>query len=138
MSEKSLALFLLFLVLIIFIGNNLAIVNTWYFKYKWLDLPIHFLGGLFVGLLALYLYFYKDIMGAVKHNSAFAIIVIGVLTVSFTGILWEFFEYLLDYIRIAPIFFQFDSKDIMGDLLFDILGGAAAGLTYLFLWRRAN
>ncbi len=119
--------FLIFLFTFIFGVHILSIFRDWYFLFPWLDTPLHFLGGLFIGLSAIYLTNYLSRLFGDRNRLEDFIFVLG--AVSLIGILWEFFEFGLDYFySLGLIGFQsqLSVADTIGDLFFDILGGLAA------------
>ena len=48
--------------------NYLAFKNYWYWRFRWFDQPMHFLGGLALGLfgIIIYLYFFRNKTGTKK------------------------------------------------------------------------
>lgn len=97
-------------------------IHFWYWKYDWLDLYMHFAGGLLIGLFAGgYAY------GIWKSNILkYRLLFWTVLPVIFVGILWEWFEYLAG----IPIEDNY-VFDTTLDLIMDILGGIVAAVYLL-------
>ncbi len=91
-----------------------------YFEIKWLDKPVHFLGGASVALftIAMLNLWHKQV-----HMSN---VLAGTV---FIAILWELYEFTHDVLVLRPWNGWFDSST---DVLFGILGGA---LTY-FLYKK--
>ncbi|MFA5827486.1 MAG: hypothetical protein WC839_03235 [Candidatus Paceibacterota bacterium] len=83
-------------------------------------MPMHFLGGVWLGL-AIILFF--------KINKISLILILKIiLGVLFIGILWEFFEVIInDYITQN----YFNLLDTLSDLSFDISGGIFAIVYFL-------
>lgn len=85
-----------------------------YWKYLWLDIPVHFLGGVTVAFgVALCMYnrtcpipLLRGIMGYI-------------ITVLIIGITWEVFEILAKFSVVDEYFFT----DTVVDLCMDVLGG---------------
>ena len=91
----------------------------WYSSIWYFDMPMHFLGGLWLGLASIYLFSLKDI-------SAKSILRI-FLIVLFIGIGWEIFEIFIDKFITQN---SSDFVDTMSDLFFDVLGGLFAILYF--------
>ena len=118
-SLRRLAPLLLLSVSVAYVHIN-GITRGWYWEYPWLDTPMHFLGGVIVGLLVLW--GSERLWGA---RLSFATVVLGVF---FVGICWEVFEYSLGLIEASREVYL---KDTATDLIFDMLGGSVAALSRL-------
>ena len=120
MDRKKLLKRATFLVFTIFILNYLANYFYWYSSIPYFDMIMHFLGGFWLVLIYVYLFY-------PKVPSIFTIVGI-VLWVLLIGILWEVFElYFVNYVAENP----FNLPDTISDLFFDLLGGFLAFLYYL-------
>jgi|SRR3989344_3070127 len=105
----------LWLVIAIFFLNTLAMKFHWYFSIWWFDMPMHFLGGVFIGLLSLAIFPRRPVLTAF----------LGVLAI---GALWEIFEFSLDtFITYNP----HNLLDTLSDIAFDLTGGLSAALYFL-------
>ena len=83
-------------------------------------MPMHFLGGIWLGLASIYLFSFKDD----SLKSIFRILFI----VLFIGVGWEVFEILVSiFITHNPLIFL----DTFSDIFFDFAGGAFA-ILYFF------
>jgi len=128
----------LFIVILVF--HTLAVINNWYWTCNWIDMPMHFLGGLWLALLFFYFInpklspYGRPPEGRQINNYEWLITLISVLGfVILVGVLWEFFEFLFDvfiaskgYLAVA----QQGTADTMADLFFDLLGGLVAWIIY--------
>ncbi|HYE23519.1 MAG TPA: hypothetical protein VEA92_03725 [Candidatus Paceibacterota bacterium] len=97
-----------------------ALTEYLYWQYVWLDVPVHFLGGLALAMLAI---------GLLKnfHPRSFLVLMTGVI------VGWELFELMIQTSREANFFF-----DTALDLLMGSLGALSAYvLARLTLWRSA-
>src|SRR3989339_1196126 len=109
------------LVAIVALVNYGAIKFHWYYSLWWFDMPMHFLGGMWVALLlAWYLSdesFSADSIGRV------------ILGAFIVGLSWEVFELLLNeqFVQNA-----YDLPDTLSDIFFD-LSGAFTALFYIAL-----
>jgi hypothetical protein len=106
----------------IFLVNFLANKFYWYFSIWWFDMPMHFLGGFWIGLAFVFLFPPKDS----SMTSVFKIIFFVLLI----GVGWEVFEiFFNNYLAQNP----FNMLDTISDVFFDLSGGLCA---ILYLWRK--
>jgi hypothetical protein len=91
----------------------IATANDLYFYIWWLDIPQHFMGGLYFALTFLWL-----CRVAKKPIPGFLIVF---LTVFAIGIAWEIYEYVFG-ISYGPMYVYDTAKDLLMDCL-----GAASG-----------
>ncbi|MBI4451984.1 hypothetical protein HY637_01015 [Candidatus Woesearchaeota archaeon] len=98
-----------------------------YRKIEWVDIPMHFIGGVAIGASYSLLLKKLEKKGHFKaHKLVFFAFV--VTLVAFTAMVWEFLEFILDLIDNAmrqPSLFN-----TMQDLLLGIAGGVAGYLLY--------
>jgi hypothetical protein len=108
--------------------NYLATRYVWFTLIWWFDMPMHFMGGFFVALVALWLARYtllaKRILGRYRGNY----ILVGMVAAFVVGIGWEVFEFSLQSITLVTLATPLDS---LSDMFFDLAGGAAAILYVL-------
>ena len=103
-------------------GVHLALYWTW----KPYDIPVHFLGGAWVALFALWLVFFSPLKRAprVKYPMLF----VAVIATATAGLGWEVFEYLVKVPTEEAYLF-----DTRMDLTMDMVGALAA---WLFVKKR--
>jgi hypothetical protein len=124
MDRKTLFKRLAGLIFIIFILNFLAQKFYLYFSIWWFDMPMHFLGGLWLGFFFLWILSYKDTVLKLDVLSVLKTLS-GVLVL---GIFWELFEfYFINHMAENP----FNVLDTVSDIFFDIAGGLL-GVFYYF------
>jgi hypothetical protein len=145
----SLRFIIVFLIFILSL-HTVATVRFWYWTYPWFDIPMHFLGGILAALTFIWLwrkYFpnfspkgAEQISSLGGSENLFALLLI-LSFVALVGVLWEFAEFLFDvfisaggYARVV----QQDAVDTLTDLLFDLLGGLTAAITFLIGRNKAN
>ena len=122
MDRKKLLKIITILIFAIFFVNFLILKFYWYSLIWWLDMPMHFLGGLWVGLALLFIFpISKDIL----HPKKIFQIILGVLVI---GIFWEFFEISLNNLTLKD---SFNVLDTISDLFFDSAGASFAVFYYL-------
>lgn len=127
MTEKLLRRSAL-LVLFIFFLNTLATFFFWYSRIWWFDMPMHFLGGLFIGLISVFLFekYVRPRRPIARFISSPALFYIGVVAVIAVG--WEYYELFIDmYFGTHAIHLL----DTLSDICFDLAGGATS-LLYIF------
>jgi len=124
MTKRSFPKYLLLLIIFIAVTNALADEFSWYWRIPWFDMPMHFLGGLWIGLVSLWLCFTCD---RATNLKIFTVSVLSVVTI---GALWEVFEFNTD--TFLAISLQNDILDTISDMMFDIFGGVAAAVYFIF------
>lgn len=112
-DRKKLFFRIAFLIFFVFLINALAIKFYWYYSIRWFDMPMHFLGGFWVGLALLWFFNVKYI----DKNYIYKVI-LGVL---FVGLCWEVFEFFVNNLYFAR--YPFDIVDTIQDIFFDLFGG---------------
>ena len=138
--------FLLILLIFMFAVHGLALGGFLGYGLWWLDVVLHFLGGLWLAVLGWwYLFAYKyfpeiksrGFSGDLISGTGW-ILVVGLISFAvFAGVLWEFFEFLVDKFITGKNYIDLLQRgviDTMKDLLMDLLGGLAVG--FLFLYER--
>ncbi len=122
MDRKKLSIRLISLIFFIFIVNYIANAFYWYSLIWYFDMPMHFLGGFWLGLYYVWLFPLKE------SETLLSFVVKAILGVLLVGILWEIFQILVNnFIAQNP----FDALDTLSDIFFDLAGGSCA-LIYFF------
>lgn len=96
------------IALVMALVQHYALIYYWYWTYWWLDIVMHTLGGVVVGLLV-----------STYVGRRWGTVVLGVLIV---GLSWEVYEYVLGLSLSEPNFLM----DSALDLLMDTIGGFIA------------
>jgi hypothetical protein len=99
---------------------------------------MHFIGGVFIGFIALYILYRFKIS---QNKSLVSTIKITILTVFVIGFFWEVYEYIVQGFTGAILA---NPTDSISDLFFDLAGGLYA--VYIFqkqnvtidLWNKKN
>ncbi len=98
----------------------------------WFDEVLHFFGGWLVA--ALFLSFFEGQEGSrILSEHKFVLLVIVLSFTALIGVMWEFYEYLINYFLQA---FEMTLDDTLSDLLMDLLGGLSAGWLYFLIKNR--
>ncbi len=121
---------ILILLVIIVALQLIASLNSWYYRFTWFDMPMHFLGGFWSALIFIYL---NSRFNNADSQKLWFFVVLTLSFVSLVGVLWELSEYLWNAITLnANQYFidlaqaglaQNGLRDTLGDLLFDLIGG---------------
>lgn len=115
----TIAKFFIFPFIIFILGYFLYFIE-FYDIWPWFDNPMHFFGGIATG----YAYFltlkYLQNKNYLRINS-FIRIVFVITLVSLTAVLWEFHQFLLDFI--FKLGWQLTLEDTLLDMFLGIFGG---------------
>lgn len=109
----------------VFILNFLGIYLALYHILWWYDMPMHFLGGLFTGLLVLYIVLKQK---SIVYLPNLKIILISLYFILAIGFAWELYEFFVKTIVMGQKFIFMDS---LSDIFFDLAGGIEAMFIYL-------
>jgi len=132
MNKQDLLKTSLWLVIAIFFLNSMAMKFHWYFTIWWFDMPMHFLGGVFIGLVSLAFLTNQEVGHPLGGPTSGKVILTAFLSVLMIGVLWELFEFSLDtFITYNPHNFL----DTFSDLVFDLVGGLTASLYFLYNYK---
>lgn len=122
--------------------HGFAIAIAGYYYYFWLDIVMHFWGGLTVGLFFIWFFYYSGRLPAqVWPQSVFLLLAMGFGAL--VGVGWEFFEFLFDIFiaqKTHAPFAQLGLQDTMMDLFMDLLGVLIIGASFVFsgAWKERN
>src|SRR3989344_497735 len=111
MTERLLFLIQALVLAVVATVHIAALQLYLYWYFPWLDLFVHFAGGLWVALAATWLVLFA------RREPRFLILIFAVITV---GILWEFFEMAIGMTNEENYFL-----DTALDLAMDYMGGVA-------------
>lgn len=115
MNRKNLSKRIVPLIVFIFLLNFIASKFYWYSTIWYFDMPMHFLGGIWLGLVFSYIF-----LSCALTLRTILFIILGVLIV---GLGWETFELIfVNYIAVNP----FNLVDTISDVCFDLAGGLTA------------
>ncbi len=128
MDKKAYPTSLFLFILIILTFQVIAEHFYWYWRIWWFDMPMHFAGGLWIGLSVLWFVFVSGrFKKKIQHNtlSAFAVGIFSVLTIA---ILWEVFEYIVQIL--FPQGTPYDLLDTLSDIFWGFVGGTVASFSF--------
>ncbi|MBC8465185.1 MAG: hypothetical protein H8D63_02350 [Parcubacteria group bacterium] len=121
-STKSLMILMTILLWVIF-GLHLGALHfAWYWTYWWFDIPMHFLGGAWLGGMAI-LALRK--WAPEKTEKKVIVYTTAIVVALFIGGVWELFEFSLDTFVIMRVN---DIADTITDFGMDVAGALSAAL----------
>ncbi len=124
LTRQNLFHALAWVILVLFAIHIVAVGYDLYWRVLWLDHVTHFLGGVFIALLLLWLCFFSSYLkySLPSRFKLFLLLVGGTLLV---GIAWEIFEYSVGLTWSPKGYWS----DTLYDLVFDTIGGLVAYLS---------
>lgn len=115
------------LIIIIGIFHHIALQFYLYWVFSWFDMLMHFLGGLWVGLVGIWFVYFSGIMNMnIKSARQMRIFSISIITVVIIGVLWEIFEVYSGVLSIEENYWFDTSLDILMDT-----SGASVAFLYI-------
>ena len=130
MQSRPFPRVLVVLIITIAIVNAFAEHYYWYWRMREFDMPMHFVGGVWLAGTVLWWRFFSGRFTSPQNVKAiFAWAIVGAVGV---GLVWEVYEAIVSYFTVGHMN---DILDTLSDLVFDTLGGiVAAGI----LWARTH
>jgi len=113
--QRKILSWLLASSILVAVAHYIAFSLGWYKTYLWLDIPMHFLGGVVAGLISTAIYL-KVFSTLPSKKYLFLFIIVGALVI---GVGWEIFEYLF---VVDPVLYPNYPLDTGIDLIMDLLG----------------
>lgn len=111
------------LLLIVGIANWVGTELYLYWSVWWYDIPMHFMGGLWVSLVVAWAYAFRVDINQKKFGSYVWVVIGGTLLV---GIVWELYELCIDATSLADGIHYV--TDTTSDIIMDIAGGIVGAL----------
>lgn len=126
---------LIYVILAIFIFGNIL---DWYNDFLWLDDLSHFLGGVWVAGLFIYL-MRRWRVAAIIECRFWLQLLLGLGFVSLVAVFWEFFEFIGDWYIEKP-FLQLSLPDTLSDLFFALIGSLLFFVIYFIFqcWSKST
>ena len=119
-----------------FIANQVFLISDLYLQVSWLDIPMHFFGGIWIGLVGIYfLSFRFNTRQTIPSLLTLIAALVAVVTV---GLIWEVVEFNSETILNLRLAEVMTCKDTLSDLLFDVVGAFGAWLYFIFLKDRTG
>lgn len=109
--------------------NGFAVSNHWYWTLRWLDMPMHFAGGMWLASFGVWWQYRRQKITPQSFPALFGVCFIYALSV---GLLWEAYEAVISFFTVGHMN---AIPDTLSDLLFDILGGT---IVSILVWMQAR
>lgn len=97
-----------------------------YWRYRWLDIPMHFLGGVWLGVLGVW-YWYA--VGSRVARTPVRAMAVACGTALLLGLVWEAYEYAVFLWGGSALPSNYVGDTIL-DLLMDLMGALVVGVGY--------
>ena len=112
---------------VLLIAHAAAEWSHLYWVYRWLDIPMHFLGGAWLGISGVWFLQYSGWVRTYSSVAGVRTVIAALVAGVVVGIAWELYELMVW--RIAGTGLPVDYlTDTMFDLFMDVLGSGCAGL----------
>ena len=126
---KTIAWFFIFPVFVLVAHLFLLLFFNFYSIFPWFDIPMHFIGGISVGITYFLILQFFQKKNYLRMDSFFKVLFIFAL-VSLTAVFWELFEFSAEFLT------GFDLQGTLNDTMLDLFLGMLGGfLTAVFLER---
>lgn len=134
MKERRILKATFLLAWLLVVANTIAEYFSLYWTLKWFDLVTHFIGGVLVALIAVWLWFYSRYFGPVRLYSPRPLLLVTGLSVMSVAVLWEVYERFVWYLTDYPLAPNYVSDTVL-DIVLTLCG---ATLVFLVLARPAR
>ena len=126
---KTIAWFFIFPVFVLVAHLFLLLFFNFYSIFPWFDIPMHFIGGISLGITYFLILQFFQKKNYLRMDSFFKVLFIFAL-VSLTAVFWELFEFSAEFLT------GFDLQGTLNDTMLDLFLGMLGGfLTAVFLER---
>lgn len=119
MFKRQIFIYSFILLILIAVFNYIGLKFSWYWTYRWYDIPMHIAGGLWVSLFFLFLYDYFVTRFTI-HNYKLKVFWVVFFVLLFITISWEIFEVVGGINNLNDVGYWPDS---LGDILNGFIGG---------------
>ena len=121
--------------ILVFFVNAVFDTKGIYYTFLWIDMPMHFLGGVSIAVAGAQFLAYLQERGLVGKLPFLFHAFFVMSFVGLAAVLWELWEFARDYL--ARTSTQVNLPDTMIDMFFGLLGGFIA-LVVLFFFRKSR
>ena len=126
MLKKKLLLISIITIILIGIFHFLALKYSWYWSFRWIDIPMHIIGGFWVSITVLWVSLKIGHIESINGYKKKALLVI-LGSVLIVAIFWELFELIFKITSLHDIGYW---KDSLCDILNTFIGGVVGFLYF--------
>ncbi len=127
MPNKKLFIISFLIIIFIVVLHYFSLKNSWYWNYRWLDIPVHIIAGFGVSLMALWLSLKIRHIDNIYGYKKKALLVM-LITVFILAIFWEIYELVIKFTSLNNISYW---KDASLDIFNSLVGGVIAFLYFI-------
>ena len=127
MLKNKLLLISVLTILFIAIFHYFSLKYSWYWTYRWLDIPVHIVGGFWVSLSALWVSLHVSHIDSIYGYKKKALFVM-LSSVLIVAILWELFELIFNVTSLQSVGYWQDS---LSDIINGFVGGIISFLYFI-------
>ncbi len=109
---------------------------SWYWIFKWIDIPMHIIGGLIAGYFGILLWHMivwvhgKGVLSLEEIKSNSKVVLPAIVLAIIVGICWELLEFYFDLSGLDPI--------RRADTIFDLFNDTFGGVLAIGVWKIMN
>ena len=125
MNSRKLQIPLILVIFLVAIAivNGFANANHWYWTMRWLDMPMHFAGGVWLAWFGVWWKYARQGVPIQKFGALLGVCLVFAISI---GLLWEVYEAAVSFFTVGEMN---AISDTISDILFDILGGIAVAVS---------
>ena len=127
MLKNKLLLISLLTIILISVFHYFSLKYSWYWTYRWLDIPMHIVGGFWVSLSALWVSLHISHIDSIYGYKRKALIVM-LSSVIIVAILWEIFELIFNVTSLHSVGYW---SDTTSDISNGFVGGIISFLYFI-------
>lgn len=127
MLKNKLLLISLLTIILIATFHYFSIQYSWYWTYRWLDIPVHIVGGFWVSLSALWVSLHISHIDSILGYKRKALLVM-LISVIVIAILWEVFELISHVTSLSSTIYW---QDTLSDISNGFVGGIISFLYFI-------
>lgn len=115
-------------IIVVALLHFIALQFYLYWTVWWFDVLLHFLGGFWISLVAVWFVYFSNLYKRADYSSLWDILYVGVIVTLFVAVGWEVFEWYAGIIVDSQDYWT----DTIGDVIMGVIGAVAASF-YAFL-----
>lgn len=128
---------LFFLIWIVALTHIAAEFHFWYWKFLWLDIPMHFVGGVWLGLAGLWAWNHSAHVARFRERIRLSPNTVALASGILIGTVWELYEFIVWKYSGKGFPYEY-GRDVVLDLIMDTVGAIVGIVVYRVLARRSQ